>query len=144
MASKKTSKRTSKKTSAAKSAAASASSLPQSSNIPKGMKQMGGGYAPTWKPEDIGESIHGTVTSEVKMVPMKIGRKQVERRVMELTAINGSGDRWAVWESAALGELFDTITERGEGVEVFLQYDGLGRKKAGQNPPKLFTVAIAE
>jgi hypothetical protein len=60
---------------------------------------------------------------------------------MEVTA-KKSGERFTVWESAALVELFDQIKETGEGPEVYLRFEGLGKKKPGQNPPKLFTVAI--
>lgn len=138
MAKKKVSKKRNSKPASAKASAA----LPQSEGIPEGMKQMGGGYAPTWKPEKPGEELHGTVTSGVRDVEFKQGRKVVQRRVMEVTT-NETAERFAVWESAALGELFDDIAERGEGVEVYLRFDGLGKKKAGQNPPKLFTVATA-
>ncbi len=135
-------RKTSKKKSTRK---ATAKALPQSSNIPEGMKQMGGGYAPTWKPETEGESIHGKVSDPVRDVKFKQGRKEVERRVCEVTTIDGE-NRFAIWESAALGDLFDALVELGDdavGTEVYLQFDGLGKKKAGQNPPKLFTVAMA-
>lgn len=137
-------KRTTKKTSNRKPASASAS-LPQSQDIPEGMRQLGGGYAQTWKPEEPGESIHGTVTGAVREVEFKQGRKTVQRRVMELTSLDGE-NRFAVWESAALGALFDELSDMGVdsvGQQVYLRFDGLGKKKAGQNPPKLFTVALA-
>jgi len=136
-------KKAAKKTSTRKPATASAN-LPQSNDIPEGMKQMGGGYAPSWKPEEVGESVHAAVTDKVREVEMKIGRKQVTRRVVEVTTLDGD-NRWAIWESAALGDLFDDLAEMEDpiGTEVYLRFDGLGKKKAGQNPPKLFTVAMA-
>lgn len=119
-----------------------ASALPQASNIPEGMTQIGGGYAPTWEPDE-GDHLHGPTTSAVKTVEMTIGRKKQERRCVEITDKN-TGQRVTVWESAALVELFDAMVEAGEGVEVFIQFDGLGKaKKAGQNPPKLYTAALA-
>lgn len=139
---RKTSKRTSKK-----------SALPTAGGIPEGMKQMGGGYANTWKPENEGDTIHGPVTAAVKTVEFDQRRKvkgkwvneKVERRVCEVT--NTEDDqRYAVWESAALAALFDELAEAGDdaiGTVVFLRFDGLGKKKAGQNAPKLFTVAMA-
>ena len=121
---------------------ATSTALPQSQDIPEGMKQMGGGYAKTWTPEE-GESIHGPTTSEVREVEMTIGRKKQTRRCVEITD-QESGDRHTVWESAALVELFDELVKAGEGTVVYLRFDGLGTaKKAGQNPPKLFTAAIA-
>lgn len=142
LAKKKVAKKIAKKT--ASNSANATAALPQSANIPEGMKQMGGGYAPTWKPEEIGDALHGAISGIPREVEFKQGRKTVQRRVMEITDMEGA--RHAVWESAALGALFDEMTELGEdaeGTEVYLHFDGLGKKKAGQNPPKLFTVATA-
>lgn len=116
--------------------------LPPAGDIPEGMQQLGGGYAPTWKPAAEGEALHGIVTGGVRMVEMTIGRKKQERRCFELTT-HGDEQRFTIWESAALGELFDQVTEHGEGLEVYVRYDGLGTAKKGQNPPKLFTCAAA-
>jgi hypothetical protein len=118
-------------------------SLPQSAAIPAGMKQMGGGYAATWSPEELGDSLHGVVSEIPKELTLNKGtKKENTTRVMEVT--NMEGVRYALWESVVLSPLFDEVEQRGEGVEVFIQYDGLGKKKTGQNPPKLFTVAMAE
>ena len=127
-----------------------AKKLPTAGDIPAGMKQLGGGYAPTWKPEKAGDSIHGTVTSEVRTVEFtnrkKVKGKMVdevtERRVMEVTTID-TEQRYAVWESAALVELFDEVAGTGTGANVYIRFDGLGEAKKGQNAPKLFTVALA-
>ena len=132
--------KTAKKT-ARKKAPAAAEALPQAEAIPEGFEQLGGGYAPTWKPEDHGKLLHGKVTGGVREVEMTIGRKKTTRRCMEVTQ-KKSGERYTLWESAALVDLFDQIAETGEGPEVFVRYDGVGKKKPGQNPPKLFTVAI--
>ena len=136
MAKKAAKKKVSKKA----SAKAAAVALPESESVPEGFEAIGGGYAPTWKPEDM-RVLHGPVTGGVREVEMTIGRKKQTRRCMEVTS-QKSGERYTVWESAALGALFDQITETGEGPKVFLRFDGLGKKKPGQNPPKLFTVAI--
>ena len=120
--------------------AKAAAALPPSGDIPEGMKQLGGGYAPTWQPE-IGDSLHGVISEGIRTVEFKQGRKVTERRVVELTT--HEGERFAIWESAALGAMFDSIEADGPGGEYFIRFDGLGKKKAGQNPPKLFTVAQA-
>ena len=135
---KKIGKKKASKTTA--KANANATALPSSETVPEGFEKIGGGYAPTWKPEEM-KVLHGPVTGGVREVEMTIGRKKQTRRCMEVTH-KKSGERFTVWESAALGELFDTIVETGEGPQVFLRFEGLGKKKAGQNPPKLFTVAI--
>lgn len=121
---------------------AAAAALPQPADIPAGMTQIGGGYAPTWDPKN-GESIHGPTTSPVKEVEMTIGRKKQTRRCVEITD-QDTGNRVTLWESAALVELFDQLAELGQGTVVYVRFDGLGKiKKAGQNPPKLYTAAIA-
>jgi hypothetical protein len=134
----KTAKKTARKKAPAKAAA---TALPKAEPIPEGFEQIGGGYATTWKPEEHGKLLHGKVTGGVREVEMTIGRKKQTRRCMEVTQ-KKSGERYTLWESAALGELFDTIVDTGEGPEVYVRFDGYGKKKAGQNPPKLFTVAI--
>ena len=138
-AKKKVSKKTTAKASA--TATAEATALPEGDNIPEGFEQIGGGYAPTWKPEEHGKLLHGPVTGGVREVELTIGRKKQTRRCMEVTQ-KKSGVRYTLWESAALGELFDQIVTEGEGPELYIRFDGYGKKKAGQNPPKLFTVAI--
>lgn len=125
-----------------KKKSAKAKALPASADIPAGMKQIGGGYAPTWEPKE-GDTLHGPTTSEVKTVEMTIGRKKQERRCVEITD-SDSGNRVTLWESAALAELFDALADAGQGTVVYIRFDGLGKaRKAGQNPPKLFTAAIA-
>ncbi len=115
--------------------------MPEGGDIPEGFEQIGAGYAPTWKPEEHGKLLHGKVTGGVRDVELTIGRKKQNRRCMEVTR-KKSGERFTLWESAALGELFDQIADTGEGPEVYVRFDGYGKKKAGQNAPKLFTVAI--
>ena len=137
---KKTSK---KKVSKTTSASASASALPQGEGIPEGFGEIGAGYAPTWKPEEHGKLLHGPVTGGVRDVEMTIRKKTEVRRCMEVTQ-KKTGERLTLWESAALSELFETIVETGEGPEVYVRFDGYGKKKPGQNAPKLFTVAIKQ
>jgi len=138
---KKTSKKVSKKlTPAQKSAAAHAKALPESESVPEGFEQIGAGYAQSWKPEEL-KVLHGKVTGAVRKVELTIRKEAKEMRCMEVTR-KKSGERFTVWESAALKDLFEQITETGEGPEVYIRYDGLGKKKPGQNPPKLFTVGI--
>lgn len=119
-----------------------AKALPAGSGIPEGMTQIGGGYAATWEPKE-GEALHGPTTTDVKEVEMTIGRRKQVRRCVEITD-EASEQRFTVWESAALGDLFDSLAEAGKGTVVYIRFDGLGKaKKAGQNPPKLYTAALA-
>ena len=136
---KKVSKKTASKKTASKK---SAKTLPATTSVPEGFTQLGGGYADTWKCEDQAV-LMGEITGEVKEVELKRGRKTINTRVLEVTE-HGTEKRLSVWESAALGGLFDHVASEGIGDNVFLRYDGLGTKKPGQNAPKLMTVAIAE
>lgn len=131
-----------KSTAKAKDQTATASALPESEAIPEGFKKLGGDYAPAWIPEER-PVLHGRVTGEVRVVEFKTGRKKKERRCMEVTA-KKSGEAFTVWESAALGDLFDTVADKGPGMEVYLKFDGYGTAKPGQNAPKLFQVGIKE
>lgn len=127
-----------KKTTAKSGKAAASASLPATSGVPEGFEKVGGSYAPTWKPEKEGDSITGEVTSLIREVEMKMGRKTNTRRVVELTTDDGV---YAVWESATLSNMFAEIDAQGPGATYYIRFDGLGKKKTGQNPPKLFTVA---
>lgn len=137
-------KKTGKKVTGKAAPATNGVNLPQSANIPAGMRQMGGGYATTWSPVEPGDSLHGFVSAMPKELTLNKGtKKENVTRVMEVT--DKEGIRHGVWDSAVLSSLFNEVEEHGEpGQEVFIQYDGLGKKKPGQNAPKLFTVAIAE
>ncbi len=118
--------------------------LPQTSDIPPGMKQLGGGFAPAWSPEKIGDSIQAVVSDMPKPVVFNKGtKKEHTSRVIE--CITSEGERQAVWESAVLSPLFDAIQEYGEtGQEIYIRFDGLGKAKGRNNPPKLFTIAMSE
>jgi hypothetical protein len=131
-----------KTTSKRKPATADSTALPSTASVPEGFKTLGGGYAESWKPEDMPE-LRGIITGEVREVEFKQGRKTVQRRVCEVTATD-TDKRYSVWESAALGSFMDAVADGALGKECFLRFDGLGKAKTGQNAPKLFTVAIAE
>ena len=128
----------------AKAKAKAGSSLPESNDIPKGMRQVGGDNADTFEFENIGDSIQGFVSILPKELTLNKGKtNQNITRVMEIT--DTEDNRHAVWESSNLISLFDDVCNAGVGVEVYIRYDGLGfAKKHGQNPPRLFTAAIAE
>lgn len=77
---------------------------------------------------------------KVKVVTVPVGRgKQEDRRCVDITQENGIP--LTVWESAGLRVAFDEIEE---GMEVYLEYLGLGDAKPGQNAPKLFTVGYQQ
>ncbi len=112
------------------------------SGVPEGFRPLGGGYGESWNPEP-GDILTGPITGAVREIEVKRGRKTVNTRVMEVT--DSEGGRHTVWDCATLSPLFDEVQGMGAdavGVEVWMQFDGIGKKKPGQNPPKLFTAAI--
>jgi hypothetical protein len=123
-----------------------ADTMPANNAVPAGFKQLGGGYADSWNPEP-GDVLIGSVTGEIRSLEVKRGRKTVTTRVMEVTE-DETGKRYSVWDSATLSPLFDELQgyDGGPvGTGIYIKFDGLGKSKGkGMNPPKLFTVAIAE
>lgn len=117
-----------------KAAATKSTSQP----APRGMKMIQGGYAKSWNVEEQ-DTIQGAVNDAPRVVQLTQGKKQVERRCIEVKT--DSGDRFTVWESAALGSLFEAITEQAP-CKVWIHFLGYGTAKKGQNPPKLFEAAI--
>lgn len=130
----KTTKKTSKKS--AKTNAPDPSEI----KVPQGFKPISGAFAPTWNPaedENQPQEIVGTWGKE-RIVTIRRGRGVQEQRVVP---IQTETEAWTLWCSAGLVALFDSAEE---GDEVYIRFDGLGQKKGKQNPPKLFTTAIAE
>lgn len=131
MARKKATKKTAtRKRAPAKTAAA---------ELPKGFTAIAGGFNKSWPNDEtaVGEAVQGTVIEyrDVPRAKSKGGDTQVA--VIELA----DGTQIDVWNSAVLRPLFE---EDYEGVEVWIRFDGLGKKKRGQNPAKLFTFAYNE
>ena len=104
--------------------------------LPPGFKPLQSGGVP-WDmevmPELVGE------WKGVRTIEVKRGRKMEEQRLA--TVLTDDGRLITVWESAMLRTLFD---EAEEGDRVAIVYQGLGKAKPGQNPPKLFEVGIQQ
>ena len=108
------------------------------SGPPKGMKQVVGGYAKTWNVDQF-DTIEGVVKEPPKTVELRQGRKTVDRRCIE---VDTSDDRYTVWESAGLVNLFEVLDEQKMPCRVWIQFKGYGTAKKGQNAPKLFDSAV--
>jgi len=104
--------------------------------LPAGFKRVDG-FAQTWDVETM-PLLQGT-WGKVRTIQVKRGKKMEEARVCDVETDDGK--RYTVWDSAGLRGLFDAADE---GTEVFIQYEGLGVAKKGQNAPKLYTVAYRE
>jgi len=104
--------------------------------LPKGFTAIGG-FGKTWPDDDtkVGEAIQGVVTDYHENIKTQHGTTAN----LKLEAANG--EVYTVWQSAALAALFD---EDYTDVEVWLRFDGMGKKKGKKNAPKLFTLAVNE
>lgn len=107
--------------------------------LPKGFTAIQSGFGLSWPNEEtkIGDAIEGVVTGyrTVKRAKNKGGDTQV------MSVEQADGTHITVWKSAVLETFFD---EDYEGLSVWIRFDGLGKKKRGQNPAKLFTYAYKE
>ena len=121
----------------AKASKNQASTAPRAA-IPKGMKVIEGGYAKSWDVEAL-PILTGKVEHAPKVVTLRQGKKEVERKCMEVRT--DDGERYTVWESAGLIPLFENVTENAP-CTVWISFRGYGTAKKGQNPPKLFDVAV--
>lgn len=122
----------------AKKAAAKKGAPSVESAIPEGFTAVSGVNTPAWDFEN-NDTIQGEVLS-IKAV-RKGGKILSDTRVMTVKE-NSSGNVFAVWEAALLGDLFDVAKP---GKEIFIRYDGVDTSKApkkGQSPTKLFTTGI--
>lgn len=113
---------------------------PSEVKVPEGFKAISGAFAPTWAPNE-NEGQPGEITGiwgKERIVQIRRGRGMQDNRVCTIQTDN---EAYTIWCSAGLVPLFDSAEE---GDEVYIRYDGLGKAKGKQNPPKLYTTAIAE
>ena len=104
--------------------------------LPKGFEPIGG-FGLSWPNDDtkIGEAIQGEVTD------YKYDIKTQHGKTDNMTIETKEGTVFTVWNSAGMKQFFD---EDYTGIQVWLRFDGLGKKKGKRNPPKLFTTAYKE
>lgn len=105
----------------------------KASNLPAGFKAVEG-FGLEWDLDEM-PVLQGE-WGKVRTITVKRGKKMEEQRVCDVTVDDGK--RYTVWESAMLAPLFNDCEE---GTEVYIAFEGYGKAKAGQNAPKLFTVA---
>lgn len=118
---------------------AKAATTSNSAQVPKGMKVIQGGFAKTWNVDEM-PVIQGSISEAPKTVTLNKGtKKEADRRCVEVKT--SDGDRYTVWESAALVALFDNLAEEAP-CKVWIAFKGYGTAKKGQNAPKLFDSAI--
>lgn len=104
--------------------------------LPNGYKSLSS-RAPNWDFEK--DTVIEGERGEVRDVTFDKGTKK-ERTVQVMTIDDAKKGKLTVWNSATLRPLFEE-TEEGDSVRV--EYLGLAKAKKGQNPCKLFDVAVA-
>ena len=109
---------------------------------PKGMREISGSYAKSWDVEKK-PLMYGIVKEKAKTVTLTQGKKQVDRQCIEVEE-DETGERYTVWESAGLKNLFSALDEADLPATVWIKFTGYGTAKKGQNPPKLFDAAIGD
>jgi hypothetical protein len=92
------------------------------------------GFALAWD-VDAMPVLQGT-WGKVRTITVKRGKKMEDAKVCDVETEDGK--RYTVWESAGLRALFENADE---GTEVYIEFQGFGTAKKGQNAPKLYTVA---
>lgn len=104
--------------------------------LPKGFTAIGG-FGKTFPGDDTkaGEAIQGVVLEYQENIKTQHGVTALMR------VETATGEIYTVWQSAGLAVLFD---EDYTDCEVWIRFDGLGKKKGKKNPPKLFTLAVNE
>lgn len=105
--------------------------------LPKGFTSIGG-FGESWRPTKKGASLQGVMKgSKTIKVERKRNGKTVKEPWTIYTIETNDGGEMQVGESSGLRALKSVK----KGVEVFIRFDGMGKAKKGQNPPRLFTVA---
>lgn len=84
--------------------------------------------APSWKPEKAGDEIVGLLIE----IQDSVGPNN-----SKLYTVDNREEEMAVWGSTVLDGRMSRVKI---GEEVKIVYKGLGKKKPGQNAPKLFDV----
>ena len=108
--------------------------------IPKGMTPISGGYAQTWDVETL-PTLQGKVAEAPRTVTLTQGKETVERRCIEVRI--ASGDRYTVWESAALGALFDSATVAEHALKYDLRIELHRQRLRGRRPGNRVRIGAA-
>ena len=107
-------------------------------SLPKGFTPIAG-RGQSWPNENTkpGDMIQGTIV-EYDEVTVGTGKKKRDVQIAKIET--PKGHVYTVWESAGNGALFEYEVE----TEVAIIFDGYGKAKGGNNPPKLFRMGVKE
>jgi len=101
--------------------------------VPEGFTRADSGFPQSWDFER--EPVVQGHVVRIRTVELKYGKQVRETRVMEVAV---DGEPFSVWESAALTELFDAVSE---GDEVWIRYTGQIQVKGRRQPMRGFQAA---
>lgn len=104
--------------------------------LPKGFEPISG-FGQAWPNDDteIGDMLRGTLSDFDEFTT---GKGKNKRDVQTVKVEDADGRVHTLYESAGLRPLF----EFEEGTEVAVIFDGMGRKKKGQNAPRLYRLGV--
>lgn len=105
-------------------------------SLPKGFKALGG-FGENW-PGDLkaGAELIGELIGIDKTKQSRKGEKKpVTVRIARIETKEGK--TYSVWESWGTRPLMDLPV----GSQVYIRFDGMGKAKKGQSPPRLYTLA---
>jgi len=101
--------------------------------LPKGFKVLGGG---AWSPAKVGDSITGKMFKSESVTQKNMQTGKPEQRTV-YTIHSTDGEVLKVWESAGL----KALQRVKKGAPVYIEFIGMGEKKKGRNPARLYLVA---
>ena len=108
------------------------------SALPEGYQAVGG-FVDFWEPKK-GDVLEGTF-GDRREIKRKNPQKGQSKTMTIATITREDGTAVSIGESAMLRGLFEKVED---GDNVYIRFDGFGKKTKGRNPPRMYTVGIQE
>jgi hypothetical protein len=118
--------------------------------VPAGFREIDNSLSGFWKPTDVGQTLQGVVGQRIttKGAEGKANTFYAIRLVSPTVAVQNDKGEDVETEAGDLigvgGALLLAFLAANEGREVYLIYKGLGTKKTGKNPPKMYGTFVKE
>jgi len=111
----------------------------KTAQLPEGFQPIGS-YAPSWNYAEE-PLLQGVILEFSETIQTRQeGKKTKKVKVKTATIQRKNGSIVKVWESTTMRPLWENFEE---GDAVAIAYQGLGQKKKGMNPAKLFAIGRA-
>ena len=111
----------------------------KAAGLPEGYTAIGG-FTPFWQPKKAGDTLEG-VFGERREIAKKKVRKGEKKTQTIATITQDDGTAFSIGESAMLRPLFENASD---GDRVYIEFQGMGKKKPGQNAPRLYKLGIQQ